>query len=475
MPPLRSRMQRVRPPNNGEGRGCSSFICFSPFFVNSPPAGVSIVSTVPCEENQLLVGALLSTIAPSTNIRFNLAQTYGPFLDFVPQRLGTHAALDTATQALICAHRNVCFGLPATVESLTWYSKAIRALRTTMEDPGIASGSNTVCTALILIMCQSLRRRGPSAVCKIGQREAFERIRDGNEVAFTRDHGLYNDGGDGTEEIMTKRTQIPRLLSLARGALHSNGTNPGSYDILEEIGAIYERFTGFAHHLRSALTTGAPSSAGLMPTQPYGACLILACVSSCMLRGLVLGNPERRTDHKDHHRYQQLLGEAEELADATLALAPEAAKRRPIGAVHMMANCVAAWACTSDVAKKAQLESVYREFRLDFGAGTANIIAEWKEVTPDGIRLVISRMSVVAHLHSRTSTDSSPPRAASPALLMIRSSGSPRPRPDQRPDHPRPPRRPHDHRPTRADPDGHCETPRHPRSLTRGDHPRPEG
>ena len=317
-----------------------------------------------------------------------------------------------------------------------------------MEDPGIASGSNTVCTALILIMCQvsrgclltshtvleynilrflnpqnlnGLSKNDWSSHCEGAVRLLCARLGNGKPLSgferamrlhlqgimvrkktnittpesrtyglnistwdkwfqglWRRDlrmhptlfddltKGLYNDGGDGTDEIMTKRTQIPRLLSLARGALHSNGTNPGSYDILEEIGAIYKKFTGFAHHLRSALTTVAPSSAGLMPTQPYGACLILACVSSCMLRGLVLGNPERHTDHKDHHRYQQLLGEAEELADATLVLAPEAAKRRPIGAVHMMANCVAAWVCTSDVAKKAQLESVYREFRLDF-------------------------------------------------------------------------------------------------------------
>ncbi|KAK8131876.1 transcriptional regulator family: Fungal Specific TF [Apiospora kogelbergensis] len=324
--------RRPGPQTTDKVAGAPASSAFLPSSSTHPPAGVSIVSTVPCDENQLLVGALLSTIAPSTNIRFNLAQTYGPFLDFVPQRLGTHVALDTATQALICAHRNVCLGLKATVESLTWYSKAVRALRTTMEDPGIASGSNTVCTALILIMCQwfqGLWRRD---------------LRMHPTLFDDLTKGLYNDGGDGTDEIMTKRTQIPRLLSLARGALHSNGTNPGSYDILEELGAIYGRFIGFAHHLRSVLTTVAPSSAGLMPTQPYGACLILACVSSCMLRGLVLGNPERHMDHNDHRRYQQLLCEAEELADATLALAPEAAKRRPIGAVHMMANCVAAWA-----------------------------------------------------------------------------------------------------------------------------------
>lgn len=115
----------------------------------------SIPPTLPQTEVQMLTNTFVSTIAPSTR-RVNLTQTYGSFLEMVPRRLGTNAALDSSARALVCAHQNVCLGRPATEESLACYALAIRTLRLYLGnlDSTAARSTETVCAIIMVIMCQ---------------------------------------------------------------------------------------------------------------------------------------------------------------------------------------------------------------------------------------------------------------------------------------------------------------------------------
>lgn len=118
-----------------------------------PNGAVSIAPSLPRTEVQTLAGAFVSTIAP-VSVRINMAQAYGPFLEMVAARLGSHAALDNATRALVCARHNVDLSGSTAEESLARYSLAIRALRQCLDnfDPG--RFTETVCAIILLVMCQ---------------------------------------------------------------------------------------------------------------------------------------------------------------------------------------------------------------------------------------------------------------------------------------------------------------------------------
>lgn len=109
----------------------------------------------------MLVGCFVDMIQPSSDRRFNLASTYGDFLENVPQRLGSNTALDVAAQALVASHRDFAVRRPVTPDSLAKYSDAIRALTQSISDPVTCHSLETICAVLLLTMCQvSIRSLG---------------------------------------------------------------------------------------------------------------------------------------------------------------------------------------------------------------------------------------------------------------------------------------------------------------------------
>ena len=101
-----------------------------------------------------LVSLFLATIKPSTNFRYNLAWTYGGFLEDIPQRLGLNRALDTAVQTLVCAHSNICLDREVSTESLRRYSRALSTLASSLNDPTSARSPETLCAVMVLLICQ---------------------------------------------------------------------------------------------------------------------------------------------------------------------------------------------------------------------------------------------------------------------------------------------------------------------------------
>lgn len=68
--------------------------------------------------------------------------------------MNENEALDTAVNALICAHSNFCARSEVSVETLSSYSRALRSLRYCLDDPDKASTSETLCAVMLLLICQ---------------------------------------------------------------------------------------------------------------------------------------------------------------------------------------------------------------------------------------------------------------------------------------------------------------------------------
>lgn len=102
----------------------------------------------------LLVASMIDTMKPSTDLRYNLAWSFGPFLEHVPQRLGTNTALDAAVQVIIAAHANHCAHRKNLPDVLVKYSRALTQLRLSLDDALIAQSPETLCAVMLLLLCQ---------------------------------------------------------------------------------------------------------------------------------------------------------------------------------------------------------------------------------------------------------------------------------------------------------------------------------
>lgn len=110
---------------------------------------------VPSNDLSDLTLSFIAAVRISADLKYSLSWAYGGFLADVPKRLGTSKALDFASRALIAAH--LCFSSPGRVISphaLSEYTKAIRALRITLDDPKEACTASTLCAVNILLITQ---------------------------------------------------------------------------------------------------------------------------------------------------------------------------------------------------------------------------------------------------------------------------------------------------------------------------------
>lgn len=98
---------------------------------------------------------MIETMNPSINLRFNLAWSFGPFLEYVPQRLGGSAALDAAAKVIIAAHSSRCIGRRRVLpDVLVHYSRALEQLRLALDNVATAQAPETLCAIMLLLICQ---------------------------------------------------------------------------------------------------------------------------------------------------------------------------------------------------------------------------------------------------------------------------------------------------------------------------------
>jgi hypothetical protein len=94
------------------------------------------------------------------DVRIQLTSNFGPFLEDIPCRLGVNESLDAATEALLTAH--MAFRAPQSRSSelcLHKYSRALKALQYCLADPEKARSSETLCSALLLLLYEVRKTR----------------------------------------------------------------------------------------------------------------------------------------------------------------------------------------------------------------------------------------------------------------------------------------------------------------------------
>jgi len=113
------------------------------------------LSRTPSNGQSLLANVLVSKLKAKDDLRYHLTWTYGSILEDIPKRLGTNAALDTAVNALVCAHTHhaATQGALPDSESLTKYIHAVKTLRHCLDDPVKAREANTLCAIYLLMIC----------------------------------------------------------------------------------------------------------------------------------------------------------------------------------------------------------------------------------------------------------------------------------------------------------------------------------
>jgi hypothetical protein len=109
----------------------------------------------PTTRTYLLMASLQKTFSPETEHRFNLLH-YAPYLKYMPQRLGTSEALDSAAQALVLSHRDLCSGQRPSVHAIEAYGIAVHKLRNALGEPVEASTSQSLGAAALLVVCRDL-------------------------------------------------------------------------------------------------------------------------------------------------------------------------------------------------------------------------------------------------------------------------------------------------------------------------------
>jgi hypothetical protein len=113
------------------------------------------LSIPPIVSNSLtrLTSAFVADIDPEIDVRIQLLWNFGPFLEYIPCRLGVNESLDAAVEALLTAYMS--FRAPQshlTELCLRKYCRALKALQYCLADPEKAQSSETLCSTMLLLI-----------------------------------------------------------------------------------------------------------------------------------------------------------------------------------------------------------------------------------------------------------------------------------------------------------------------------------
>lgn len=115
------------------------------------PDTIAFIAAMPINQDTALLRECTQRLATS-DIRYDMTWTFGPFLREVPRRLGANAALDAAVGTLISACADVAHG-QRSYETVARYGRALKALRACLADEVVAQSSNTLCAIYVIWIC----------------------------------------------------------------------------------------------------------------------------------------------------------------------------------------------------------------------------------------------------------------------------------------------------------------------------------
>lgn len=339
----------------------------------------------------MLCNALIAKLKAKDDLRYHLTWAYGCFLEDLPRRIGTNAALDTAVDALVCAHSRfstLARGAANDLESLSKYTHAVKTLRLCLDDPVKARETNTLAAVMLLMMCQSFlgtyvsgysgHTEGAAIILKTRgyghPEDEFER----NLVLTVRGpvlfESLYNSRINFTHEEWIRLVKnpldkelphghmlhclahVPDLMRHGRRALETNSSTLG---LISETRRQYSVVKETVSELREAYTmTKLPSSSQATRIHAhhqrmFGLGLAIVLIFHSLLQGL-------GDDSLD------LFFDAERYCGDVLDLAVHAKPFRPMGSSYVLLCLTTAWVATYDEAIRAMIVDAYMDYQNDF-------------------------------------------------------------------------------------------------------------
>ncbi|KAF3480357.1 uncharacterized protein GIQ15_05704 [Arthroderma uncinatum] len=377
---------------------------------------VEEIPRIPINSLTKLLNGFIETMKPTTDLRYNLAWSFGGFLVDIPQRLGINEALDSSVQALVDSHTSFCAGKGVTPEALMSYSRALRVLRSYLDDPVRARASETLCSVMVLLMCQRFigvaegdftgHCEGAAQMLKARRyydpNDEFESklvlslrgpvIFEGllnNKIQFTAEEWKtlvenHLDGAAPEGKMMRCVAQVPSLLQRARKLRRDGVEDP---TLLADAMASYKDAKDAAEELRAKYKKAQLPTEGEFSfkdpivmahsfyQRSFGLSLTVAMILNCVVAGIDCENPE-------------FSAESTRYVDEILEIAGSATIYRPLGASFVPLCLMMAWVGTGDVATRKTLEAALKEYEADYAPGQAVMLTPKIEKVSRQLRLL---------------------------------------------------------------------------------------
>ncbi|KAF2100248.1 hypothetical protein NA57DRAFT_73858 [Rhizodiscina lignyota] len=410
--PSCSRCTRLQIPCIGSGERRYQFKEQRPFGSHSPSEGSSSAATSrshsdnkvervrrsPSNEVDSLSIAFGDMIKASTDLRYNLAWSFGDYLEEIPRRLGTNQALDTSAAALVEAHSVLCSRGDVTAGALDKYSLALSKLREYLDDPAKAGAPETICSVYLLLISQSFigftggrftgHSEGAAQILKarrnFAMRDDFEKKLFLSLRATVLLEGLVNSKIDFTFEewkvlvedywqqektasiALRCLCRVPSYMHRGKAVLSGQIEDP---ELLDEMTENYQTLKTALKDFQAERLEFIQSGAGdkISPFAPvrrnhaqferqYGLILAISIILNIVLSVIDITNMSLSTE---------LLFFSKEI----LTLVEPAEKYRPLGACSIPFFVCMAWMGSTDSSIRSSVEMTLADYHQDFFRG----------------------------------------------------------------------------------------------------------
>lgn len=327
----------------------------------------------PSNELVRLAGTFVETIKTETGWRFNLAWSYGNFLEDLPQRLGRNSALDTSVEALTAAHSCVCRQTGPTPDALNKFSNALSALRQHLDDAQASRSAETLCAVMLIMMCQSFLGLYSGdlpghveGAAKLLKARRYYNKEDEFECKLIKTlrgpvlyEAMYNDRIDLTPEEwkllvqdhldggQTPGSQMMRIWSRIPEFLRRLRNQQTDYALASEVDAAYATLKGTVATLEKYSEALRPEHVEEQADSERvrALALTLSLIVGCILHKIY---PDGNTRT-----------ELEEQAEKVYLLSVLAERFRPLGAGYMTAFLPIAWTATRSPELRQSIETTF--------------------------------------------------------------------------------------------------------------------
>ncbi|EED17351.1 conserved hypothetical protein [Talaromyces stipitatus ATCC 10500] len=346
----------------------------------------------PSNKITILTSKYVQATKLTTNLKYNLAWAYGFFMFEILRHMNENEALDSAVDALVCAHTNFCTRSDISVETLSSYSRALRSLRKCLDDPTKAGTSETLCAVMLLLICQNLngsegqRWSGHcEGAAKILKARSFTKPQDDFEQQLLLSlrgcvlfEGFFNEKIEldpqqwtflvGNEldaklpegQLMQYLAHVPNILRRARAA-----TGEREIAILRaETKPMYEASQKLLLQLQGNWARGPPSD----PNNTLKIVVLHAYYQRAYGIGLLIVTILNWVLHAFTPPFDaiELIADSTSLVTQTLELAKLACIYRPLGSGYILILLSASWLIASNDNEKLTVNIMLEDYRRDF-------------------------------------------------------------------------------------------------------------